>query len=60
MLIINLKHDTIVSRYACSLLRQGMKQITITLETADIVALEKANDKEALAKVRKVNPVHIL
>jgi hypothetical protein len=41
-------------RYACSLLRQGMKQITITLETADIIALEKGSDKAATAKVRKL------
>lgn len=39
--------------YACSLLRQGMKQITITLETADIAALEKGSDKAALTKASK-------
>ncbi|KAK3141026.1 hypothetical protein QOZ80_5AG0409070 [Eleusine coracana subsp. coracana] len=43
--------------YACSLLRQGMKQITITLETADIIALEKGSDKEAVAKASKDNVV---
>ncbi|KAJ7974576.1 Phospholipid-transporting ATPase [Quillaja saponaria] len=36
--------------YACSLLRQDMKQIVITLESPDIVSLEKQGDKEALAK----------
>jgi phospholipid-translocating ATPase len=40
-------------RYACSLLRQGMKQITITLETSDIIALEKGSDKAATAKASK-------
>ncbi|CAL4895276.1 unnamed protein product [Urochloa decumbens] len=39
--------------YACSLLRQGMKQITITLETEDIVALEKGSDKAAITKASK-------
>lgn len=39
--------------YACSLLRQGMKQITITLETADIIALEKGGDKASIAKASK-------
>ncbi|XP_073301363.1 putative phospholipid-transporting ATPase 9 [Primulina huaijiensis] len=41
--------------YACSLLRQGMKQITITLETAEITALEKISEKDAIAKVLKQN-----
>ncbi|KAA8548107.1 hypothetical protein F0562_004632 [Nyssa sinensis] len=36
--------------YACSLLRQGMKQIVITLDSPDINALEKKGDKEAIAK----------
>ena len=38
-------------RYACSLLRQGMKPIVITLDSPDINALEKQGDKEAIAKV---------
>lgn len=38
-------------RYACSLLRQGMKQILISLETAEITAVEKTGDKNAIAKV---------
>ncbi|XP_073136105.1 putative phospholipid-transporting ATPase 9 [Henckelia pumila] len=41
--------------YACSLLRQGMKQITITLETPEITALEKIGEKDAIAKVLKQN-----
>jgi hypothetical protein len=31
-----------------------MKQITITLETADIIALEKGSDKAALTKVGRI------
>ncbi|KAE9449131.1 hypothetical protein C3L33_18968, partial [Rhododendron williamsianum] len=34
--------------YACSLLRQEMKQIVITLDEPDIKALEKQGDKEAI------------
>ena len=40
------------SRYACSLLREDMKQIVITLDSPDIDALEKQGDKEAIAKVQ--------
>ncbi|CAK9154288.1 unnamed protein product [Ilex paraguariensis] len=36
--------------YACSLLRQGMQQIVITLDSPDIKALEKEGDKEAIEK----------
>ncbi|KAI4350690.1 hypothetical protein L6164_005120 [Bauhinia variegata] len=36
--------------YACSLLRQDMKQIVINLDSSDILSLEKQGDKEALAK----------
>ncbi|KAG7626844.1 putative phospholipid-transporting ATPase 8 [Arabidopsis thaliana] len=36
--------------YACSLLREGMKKILITLDSSDIEALEKQGDKEAVAK----------
>ncbi|KAH9617378.1 hypothetical protein KSS87_011968 [Heliosperma pusillum] len=36
--------------YACSLLRQGMKQIVISLDSSEIIALEKHGDKEAIAK----------
>ncbi|XP_010502792.1 PREDICTED: probable phospholipid-transporting ATPase 8 [Camelina sativa] len=36
--------------YACSLLREGMKKILITLDSSDIETLEKQGDKEAVAK----------
>ncbi|GJM99809.1 hypothetical protein PR202_ga16944 [Eleusine coracana subsp. coracana] len=39
--------------FACSLLRQGMTQIIISLEQPDIIALEKNGDKEAIAKASK-------
>ncbi|CAI9756119.1 unnamed protein product [Fraxinus pennsylvanica] len=39
--------------YACSLLRQGMKQIIINLETPEIIALEKTGEKDAIAKALK-------
>ncbi|KAJ8760451.1 hypothetical protein K2173_015118 [Erythroxylum novogranatense] len=39
--------------FACSLLRQGMKQITITLDTPEIQALEKEGEKNAIAKASK-------
>uniref|UniRef100_A0A0V0IZF0 Phospholipid-transporting ATPase n=1 Tax=Solanum chacoense TaxID=4108 RepID=A0A0V0IZF0_SOLCH len=39
--------------YACSLLRQGMNQIIITLESPDIMAVEKAGEKNAIARVSK-------
>ena len=38
-------------RYACHLLRQDMRQIVITLDAPDIIAIEKQGDKEAVAKV---------
>ncbi|XP_072958712.1 putative phospholipid-transporting ATPase 9 isoform X1 [Typha angustifolia] len=44
--------------FACSLLRQGMKQIIITLESADIIALEKGGNKDAIAKASKESVVH--
>lgn len=37
--------------FACSLLRQGMKQILITLEAREIKQLEKKGDKESIANV---------
>lgn len=37
--------------FASSLLRQGMKQIIINLETPEIIALEKEGEKNAIAKV---------
>ncbi|KAL8475468.1 hypothetical protein ACS0TY_028212 [Phlomoides rotata] len=36
--------------YACSLLREDMKQIVITLDSPEISELEKKGDKEAVAK----------
>ncbi|XP_041010362.1 putative phospholipid-transporting ATPase 9 [Juglans microcarpa x Juglans regia] len=39
--------------FACSLLRQGMKQIIINLESPQIQALEKAGDKAAISKASK-------
>ncbi|KAL3629215.1 putative phospholipid-transporting ATPase 8 [Castilleja foliolosa] len=36
--------------YACSLLREGMKQIVITLNSSEINELEKQGDKEIVAK----------
>ncbi|PAN25397.2 hypothetical protein PAHAL_4G247400 [Panicum hallii] len=39
--------------FACSLLRQGMTQIIITLEQSDIIALEKNGDKLAITKASK-------
>lgn len=40
-----------ICSYACSLLRQGMKQIIINLDNAEINKLEKEGEKRALAKV---------
>lgn len=39
-------------RYACSLLKQDMKQIVITLDSPDIDALEKQGNKDAIAQVQ--------
>ncbi|WOL02907.1 phospholipid-transporting ATPase 9 isoform X1 [Canna indica] len=39
--------------FASSLLRQGMKQIIITLEEPEIIRLEKEGNKEAIAKASK-------
>ncbi|KAL5200643.1 hypothetical protein ABZP36_021846 [Zizania latifolia] len=39
--------------FACSLLRQGMTQIIVTLEALDIIALEKNGDKQSIAKASK-------
>lgn len=36
--------------YACGLLRQGMKQIVVSLDNPEMDALEKQGDKEAIAK----------
>ncbi|KAK4784199.1 hypothetical protein SAY86_018567 [Trapa natans] len=39
--------------FACSLLRQGMRQIIIGLETPEIQALEKTGDKSSIIKASK-------
>lgn len=39
--------------FACSLLRQDMKQILISLDNPDVKAAEDINDKNAVAKVSK-------
>ncbi|KAG1342768.1 Phospholipid-transporting ATPase 10 [Cocos nucifera] len=44
--------------FACSLLRQGMNQIIITLETPDIIGLMKAGNKDAIAKASKDSVIH--
>ncbi|KAF9626040.1 hypothetical protein IFM89_030708 [Coptis chinensis] len=41
--------------FACSLLRQGMKQIIITLETTEIKTIEKTGDKPAITKASKAS-----
>ncbi|KAI9085741.1 hypothetical protein K1719_032347 [Acacia pycnantha] len=41
--------------YACSLLRQGMKQIIIHLDSPDIQALEKTGEKIAITKASREN-----
>lgn len=45
--------ESFLCSFACSLLRQGMKQIIINLETPEIQALEKAGDKAAITKVKQ-------
>lgn len=44
--------------YACSLLRQGMIQIIVTLESPAIKALEKAGDKAAITKALKTSIIN--
>lgn len=44
--------------YACSLLVQGMTQIVITLDSPDIIALEKLNNREAITKVTYLYGFH--
>ncbi|XP_031497378.1 putative phospholipid-transporting ATPase 9 [Nymphaea colorata] len=43
--------------FACSLLREGMEQIIITLDAPDIIQLEKQGDKDAIAKASKESVV---
>ncbi|XP_039143127.1 putative phospholipid-transporting ATPase 9 [Dioscorea cayenensis subsp. rotundata] len=44
--------------FACSLLRQGMKQIIITLESPEIKLLEKDGNKDAIFKASKESVIH--
>ncbi|KAI3696201.1 hypothetical protein L1987_79211 [Smallanthus sonchifolius] len=39
--------------FSCSLLREGMKQIIIILESPEIIAAEKAGDENVISKVSK-------
>ncbi|KAI7738144.1 hypothetical protein M8C21_005040 [Ambrosia artemisiifolia] len=39
--------------FSCSLLREGMKQITILLESPEIIAAEKTGDENVIAKISK-------
>ncbi|KAF5201305.1 Phospholipid-transporting atpase [Thalictrum thalictroides] len=44
--------------FACSLLRQGMKQMIIDLEKPGIKALEKTEDKALITKASKASVIH--
>ncbi|XAR55871.1 Phospholipid-translocating ATPase [Bertholletia excelsa] len=44
--------------FACSLLRQGMKQIIISLETPEIKALEKVGEQDVIAQASKRSVLH--
>ncbi|XP_008782426.2 putative phospholipid-transporting ATPase 9 isoform X2 [Phoenix dactylifera] len=44
--------------FSCSLLRQGMNQIIITLETPEIIGLVKSGNKDAIAKASKDSVIH--
>ncbi|KAH1126919.1 hypothetical protein GLYMA_06G208900v4 [Glycine max] len=46
--------------FACSLLRQGMKQIIISSDTPETKSLEKVEDKSAAAAAVKVSVIHQL
>jgi hypothetical protein len=41
----------ILCRFACSLLRQGMRQIIVSLEIPEVIAAEEFGDKAQIAKV---------
>jgi hypothetical protein len=47
-----------VCRFACSLLRQGMQQLIISLDTADVKAAEDSGDKVQISKVSKCCITH--
>ncbi|KAG7031431.1 putative phospholipid-transporting ATPase 9 [Cucurbita argyrosperma subsp. argyrosperma] len=44
--------------FACSLLRQGMKQIIVSLETPEIQALERTGEKDMISKASKESVIH--
>ncbi|XP_031404839.1 putative phospholipid-transporting ATPase 9 isoform X2 [Punica granatum] len=44
--------------FACSLLRQGMKQIIINSETSEVKAMEKAEDQSAIDAATKASVLH--
>ncbi|XP_052186082.1 putative phospholipid-transporting ATPase 9 [Diospyros lotus] len=44
--------------FACSLLRQGMKQIIINLDMPEIKTLEKMGEKDAIAKASRESVLH--
>lgn len=46
--------------FACSLLRQGMRQVIISSETPESKALEKSEDKSAAAAALKASVLHQL
>lgn len=46
--------------YACSLLRQGMRQVIISSETPESKTLEKSEDKSAAAAALKASVLHQL
>lgn len=47
-------------RFACSLLRQGMKQVIISSETPEVKSLEKVENKSAAAEVNLYSKLYIL
>ncbi|KAG6541122.1 hypothetical protein Mapa_017493 [Marchantia paleacea] len=48
------KQETAINiGFACSLLREGMKQIIVSLENAEVRAAEEFGDKDSIAKVSK-------
>ncbi|KAL2632432.1 hypothetical protein R1flu_017118 [Riccia fluitans] len=48
------KQETAINiGFACSLLREGMKQIIVSLENAEVRAAEEFGDKDSIAKISK-------
>ncbi|GMH30805.1 hypothetical protein Nepgr_032648 [Nepenthes gracilis] len=51
--------ETIINiRFACNLLRQGMKQVSINLDSPNIKTLEKIGDKDVISKVLQGRVLH--